>query len=113
MADAGSQLSALIIGGLLVLMARPGPWPRRAGLRFTMLAGPCDMTANALFLLATRGGDLSIVAPLAALYPVTTVILALLIDHERSAAFRWLAWPSRSRPWCSSAVSGSSFRPLL
>jgi drug/metabolite transporter (DMT)-like permease len=80
---AGSQLSALIIGGLLVLMARPGPWPRRAGLRFTMLAGPCDMTANALFLLATQGGDLSIVAPLAALYPVTTVILALLIDHER------------------------------
>jgi drug/metabolite transporter (DMT)-like permease len=80
---AGSQLSALIIGGLLVRMARPGPWPRRAGLRFTMLAGPCDMTANALFLLATRGGDLSIVAPLAALYPVTTVILALLIDHER------------------------------
>jgi drug/metabolite transporter (DMT)-like permease len=80
---AASQLSALIIGGLLILMARPGPWPRHAGLRFTMLAGPCDMTANALFLLATRGGDLSIVAPLAALYPVTTVILALLIDHER------------------------------
>jgi drug/metabolite transporter (DMT)-like permease len=80
---AGSQLSALIIGGLLILMARPGPWPRRDGLRYTMLAGPCDMTANALFLLATRGGDLSIVAPLAALYPVTTVILALLIDHER------------------------------
>ena len=80
---AGSQLSALIIGGLLVLMARSGPWPRRAALRFTLLAGPCDMTANALFLLATRGGDLSIVAPLAALYPVTTVILALLVDHER------------------------------
>jgi uncharacterized membrane protein len=64
---AGSQLSALIIGGL----------------RFTMVAGPCDMTANALFLLAARTGDLSIVAPLAALYPVTTVILALVIDHER------------------------------
>lgn len=80
---AGSQLSALIIGGLLILMARPGPWPHHAGLRFTVVAGPCDMTANALFLLATRGGDLSIVAPLAALYPVTTVILALLIDHER------------------------------
>jgi drug/metabolite transporter (DMT)-like permease len=79
---AGSQMSALILGGLLLLMARPGPWPRRAGLRFTMLAGPCDMTANALFLLATRGGDLSVVAPLAALYPVTTVILALLIDRE-------------------------------
>ena len=80
---AGSQLSSLIIGGLLLMMARPGGLPRGAALRWTMVAGPCDMTANALFLLATRGGDLSIVAPLAALYPVTTVILALLIDHER------------------------------
>ena len=79
---AGSQMSALIIGGLLLLMARPGPWPLRAGLRYTMLARPSDMTANALFLLDTRRGDLSIVAPLAALYPVTTVILALLIDRE-------------------------------
>ena len=80
---AGSQLSALIIGGLLLLMTRPAPWPRQAGLRWTMVAGPCDMTANALYLLATRGGDLSVVAPLAALYPVTTVILALIIDQER------------------------------
>ena len=80
---AGSQLSSLIIGGLLLMMTRPGGRPRGAALRWTMVAGPCDMTANTLFLLATRSGDLSIVAPLAALYPVTTVILALLIDHER------------------------------
>ena len=80
---AGSQLSALIIGGLLLLMTRPGPWPQKAALRWTMVAGPCDMTANALYLVAVRGGDLSVVAPLASLYPVTTVILALMIDHER------------------------------
>jgi drug/metabolite transporter (DMT)-like permease len=79
---AGSQLSALIICGLL-LMTRPAPWPRQSSLRFTMVAGPCDMTANALFLIASRSGDLSIVAPLAALYPVTTVVLALIIDRER------------------------------
>jgi drug/metabolite transporter (DMT)-like permease len=79
---AGSQLSSLIIGGLLLMLARPGGLPRGAALGWTMVAGPCDMTANALFLLSTRGGDLSIVAPLAALYPVTTVILALIIDHE-------------------------------
>jgi drug/metabolite transporter (DMT)-like permease len=79
----GSQFSALIICGLLLLMLRPGPWPRKAALRFTMVAGPCDMTANALFLVASRSGELSVVAPLAALYPVTTVILALMIDHER------------------------------
>jgi drug/metabolite transporter (DMT)-like permease len=80
---AGSQLSALIIGGLLLLMTRPGPWPRKAALRWTMVAGPCDMTANALYLVAVRSGDLSVVAPLASLYPVTTVILALIIDRER------------------------------
>ena len=65
---AGSQLSALIIGGLLLLMTRAAPWPRQSSLLWTMVAGPCDMTANALFL-AARGGDLSVVAPLAALYP--------------------------------------------
>jgi drug/metabolite transporter (DMT)-like permease len=80
---AGSQLSAMVIGGLLMLMTRPGPWPHQAGLRWTMVAGPCDMTANALYLVASRRGDLSVVAPLAALYPVTTVILALIIDKER------------------------------
>lgn len=80
---AGSQLSALVIGGLLMLMTRPGPWPRQAGWHWTLVAGPCDMTANALYLVAARHGDLSVVAPLAALYPVTTVILALIIDKER------------------------------
>jgi drug/metabolite transporter (DMT)-like permease len=79
----GSQISALVILALLLLMARPGPWPRHATLRWTMVAGLCDMTANALYLLATRGGDLSVVAPIAALYPVTTVILALIIERER------------------------------
>jgi drug/metabolite transporter (DMT)-like permease len=80
---AGSQISAVVILALLLLMTRPGPWPRQATLRWTMLAGPCDMTANALYLLASRHGDLSVVAPIAALYPVTTVILALIIEHER------------------------------
>jgi uncharacterized membrane protein len=42
-----------------------------------------DMTANTLYLLASRDGDLSVVAPLASLYPVTTVVLALLVDRER------------------------------
>ena len=79
----GSQLSSIVILALLLMLNRPGPWPRQAALRWTIVSGPCDMTANALYLLATRGGDLSIVAPIAALYPVTTVILALIIEHER------------------------------
>ena len=50
---------------------------------WTSVAGPFDMSANALFLVATKHGDLSLVAPLAALYPVTTVLLALAVDGER------------------------------
>ena len=61
----------------------PDGWPRRRSLHWTLLAGPMDMTANTLYLLASRTGDLSIVAPLASLYPVTTVLLALIVDHER------------------------------
>ena len=80
---AASQLSGLLIGSVLLLALRPGGWPRRRSLHWTLLAGPMDMTANTLYLLASRTGDLSIVAPLASLYPVTTVLLALIVDHER------------------------------
>jgi drug/metabolite transporter (DMT)-like permease len=78
-----SQLSGILLGGVLLLVLRPGGWPRRRSLAWALLAGPMDMTANTLYLLASRTGDLSVVAPLASLYPVTTVVLALLIDRER------------------------------
>ena len=71
------------LGGLVALLRRPEPWPRGRALAWTALAGPFDMTSNALYLYATRLGELSLVAPLAALYPVTTVILAMIIDRER------------------------------
>ncbi|HEU5484575.1 MAG TPA: EamA family transporter [Microlunatus sp.] len=79
-----AQLTGIAAVGLLVLLLRPvGGRPRGRALAWTLVAGPFDMTANALYLEATRWGDLSLVAPLAALYPVSTVILALLVDRER------------------------------
>ena len=89
---ASAQVAALVLTGALILVARvrgagaaAGPAAGRAGGRWPgrCVAGPFDMTANALFLVATRYGDLSLVAPLAALYPVTTVLLALVVDGER------------------------------
>jgi drug/metabolite transporter (DMT)-like permease len=80
---AASQLSALVVSGVLLALTRPGRWPRSGAFRWTLVAGPFDMTANALYLLATRHGQLSLIAPLAALYPVTTVLLATIVDHER------------------------------
>jgi drug/metabolite transporter (DMT)-like permease len=78
-----SQASALVLGGLAILLRRPLRWPRGGAVGWMAVAGPFDMTANALFLLASRTGDLSLVAPLASLYPVSTVILALAVDRER------------------------------
>ncbi len=55
----------------------------RAVLTWTITAGLLDMAANALYLLATQRGMLSVVAPITTLYPAGTVILALLVDAER------------------------------
>ena len=48
-----------------------------------MSAGTLDQTANVLYVLSVGKGLLSLLALLASLYPVSTVALAYLVDHER------------------------------
>jgi drug/metabolite transporter (DMT)-like permease len=55
----------------------------RAVLPMAIGCGVLDMGANGLYLVATRGGALSVIVTLASLYPASTVILARLILHER------------------------------
>ena len=47
-----------------------------------------DAVANVLYLLAVREGLLSVVSVLAALYPVSTVLLARVVLHERFATIQ-------------------------
>lgn len=72
---------------LVVVVALAGRKPlrvSRAALPLVLVSGVGDMTANALFLLATQQpGQLAITGVLASLYPVSTVVLAQALLRER------------------------------
>jgi drug/metabolite transporter (DMT)-like permease len=56
--------------------------------RIAVAAGAIDVCANALYLLATRYGPLSVVVTLSSLYPASTVVLARMILGERLNAWQ-------------------------
>jgi drug/metabolite transporter (DMT)-like permease len=47
-----------------------------------------DVLANALYLIATHHGPLSVVVTLSSLYPAGTVVLALAVLGERLSALQ-------------------------
>lgn len=77
-----SLLTAVLLAGRTSLRAEP------SALRLGAISGAVDMSANALFLLATRQGELALVAVLASLYPAATVLLALVVLRERLRALQ-------------------------
>jgi len=90
-ASHSSALSALVgarIGSLTLLVGwatatsatvRVAP---RASLAIG-LVGLADVTANALFALASQRGLLAVVSVLGSLFPIVTVLLAHIVLHER------------------------------
>ncbi|MCU1621325.1 MAG: protein of unknown function transrane [Frankiales bacterium] len=90
--SSGSILVTLLVMrcssvGLLValwLVRRPGlGLVMRTDLPLLMAIACGDVAANATFALASRDGLLSVVAVLASLYPVVTVLLARQLHDER------------------------------
>lgn len=85
----GRSASVLMFAvmALLVASARVGGDAARQGNtpRLLVICGLCDSGANALFLLATHEGLLTLVAVLGSLYPASTVALATTMTHERLA----------------------------
>jgi drug/metabolite transporter (DMT)-like permease len=87
----GSGLSTLVgarIGSLTILLALAGGTRSslRVGRRWLLpvaAVGLCDVAANALFAIASGHGLLALVSVLGSLFPITTVLLAYAILHER------------------------------
>jgi uncharacterized membrane protein len=75
-----APVPVLLIG--LTLLHQPLRIGRAAG-PVVVAAGLLDATSNALLLVALREGLLSLVAPVAALYPAATVVLSHFVLHER------------------------------
>ncbi|MFM7062889.1 MAG: EamA family transporter, partial [Actinomycetes bacterium] len=81
---AAARVSAAAVVGLMMLWARPGRG-ERIGVRLALVAGLLDVTANALFLLASREGLLTLVGVIGAMYPASTLVLARAVLKERLA----------------------------
>jgi len=77
------RATSIPLGLLLIAHRRISLRLPRAIVPWMVLAGMGDIGANALYLLAAREGLLSVIAPIVALYPVSTVLLALALDKER------------------------------
>lgn len=79
-----ARLASVALVVALALATRQSLRVTRVALPLVAASGVGDMTANALFLLATQqDGQLAITGVLASLYPVSTVVLAQLVLRER------------------------------
>jgi drug/metabolite transporter (DMT)-like permease len=79
----GVRVTSIFAG--LVVAWRAGVSLRLPRERWPMVAtaGSLDVAANAFFVAAAARGHLSVVAPVASLYPASTVLLALVVERER------------------------------
>jgi len=79
------RVAAAAFALAIVAATRPSLRMPRSWLWLLCLAGLLDLGGSVGFTLASRNGLLSVVSVLAALYPVTTVALAMLVSRERVA----------------------------
>ena len=78
------RIGSLSLLAVVLLAGRMPVWRAKpAALGMAVVSGTVDMTANVFFLLATRQGELALVAVLTSLYPAATVLLALVVLRER------------------------------
>ena len=85
-----SRTASVAVLVLVALVVRPDMRVGRSDGALMVMIGCFDLTANALYAVATTVGLLSVVSVLGSLYPVITVILAAVFLHERIGAVQRL-----------------------
>ncbi|WP_344650988.1 EamA family transporter [Cryptosporangium japonicum] len=85
-----AQVAAILALVVLSSVRRERMSVPRAALPFALAAGAFDTVANVLYVLANNSGQLALVAPLASLYPASTVVLALVLDREKVRGWQLL-----------------------
>ena len=78
-----ARVVSVLLFATLAIATRASFRMTRGVVALVFAAGAIDMLANALYLLASRQGQLSVVVTLSSLYPASTVLLARIILHER------------------------------
>ena len=82
-AAATARLSSVTILVLALAWTRTVPRVTRRLLPLVVAVGVFDTGANALIAVAATRGSIGIVGVLSALYPITTILLARAVLHER------------------------------
>ncbi len=79
----GARVGSLSVLVLVAALLRAPVRIPRASIAVVAAVGLADVSANALFALASSHGLLALVSVLGSLYPVTTVLLAHVLLGER------------------------------
>lgn len=82
------RLASVSVLGLAMLTRRTGVGDARANWRILGALGGLDVLANLAYAGAAAQGEQAVVAVLASLYPLTTVLLARALLGERLGALR-------------------------
>jgi drug/metabolite transporter (DMT)-like permease len=83
-----ARSASVALFGLIAIGARRSLWMIPSVAAIVIGGGAIDMLANALYLVASRNGPLSVVVTLSSLYPASTVVLAGLVLGERLNAWQ-------------------------
>jgi drug/metabolite transporter (DMT)-like permease len=83
-----ARAASVVLFGVVALFGRHSLRMDAPALRTVVACGVVDMAANAMYVIASQNGPLSIIVTLTSLYPASTVVLARVVLGERLSAWQ-------------------------